>query len=339
MVLQQRIDALVKLGEYIRSKPELLNAHVERTKFHNGWFTNQEQWKMLHAIAESYLDREKLEHWVTSYCQNTNEKPQTIGLILAGNIPLVGFHDWLCVAVSGHKAKMKLSSKDPFVLPHLISELVKIEPQFDGYFEFVEHLKDFDAVIATGSDTSSKYFEKYFSSCPHIIRKNRSSVAIIEGDETQEDLHAIACDIFDYYGLGCRSIGKIYVPKEYDFEPFLEVCHSFKAMANHSKWKNNYDYNFAIFSVNRVPFLMTGPLLLVEQNDLQSRLATLHYEFYDDVKELENKLVAVKDQLQVVSTKLNIQNLPVVPFGQAQKPSLLDYADGVDTLQFLKNLN
>ena len=336
--LSSRLDALAKLGQYIKSKPELLDAYVQRSSHHNGWFTIENQWRMLDTISEDYLDRTNLEAWATSYPDLGVGSSKKVGLVLAGNIPLVGFHDWLSVLASGNEALVKLSDKDPFVLPHLVQELEKIDPSFVGKTRFVERLKDYEAVIATGSDNTARYFKQYFGHVPHIIRGNRTSVAVIHGNETEEELRGVADDVFAYFGLGCRSVGKIYVPKDYVFEPLLELLHEYKQFANHTKWKNNFDYNYAMLTINKEQFLGTGSIMLIEAKDLHSRLATLHYEQYTDLADVAIDLNAIQDKLQAIVSACPIADLKVVAPGAGQRPSLSDYADGVDVMAFLSGI-
>ena len=357
--LDQRIAAFDKLGRYIESHDERLDAYVQRTAHHNPWFTVENQWRMLDAIAAQYLSAEKLRAWTSSapaleatYGQavpstssprlrsaKAADAGKTVGLVMAGNIPLVGFHDWMTVLLCGHRAQVKLSDKDPYVLPYLSKKLEELGGMPEGATSFVERLKDFDAVIATGSDNTARYFKQYFGKYPHIIRGNRTSVAVLHGTETQAELQALADDVFAYFGMGCRSISKLYVPEGYQFEALLEVLHEHKQLANHSKWRNNYDYNYALYAINKEPFLMTGPVLLRESDELHSRLATLHYEHYADLANVAIDLNAVKEQLQVVVSAAPVPGLQVTSPGKAQQPALDDYADGVNTLAFLATLS
>jgi len=338
VALSSRLDALSKLGDYISSKPELLDAYVQRSSHHNSWFTPENQWRMLTAIAEDYLDREKLEKWVASYTVKASKAEKTVGLVLAGNIPLVGFHDWLSVLASGNEALVKLSDKDPYVLPHLAEQLEKIDPSFVGKTRFVARLKDYNAVIATGSDNTARYFKQYFGHVPHIIRGNRTSVAVIHGNETEEELRGLADDVFAYFGLGCRSVGKLYVPQGYVFEPLLEVLHEYKRFANHTKWKNNFDYNYAMLTINKEKFLATGSILLLEAKALHSRLATLHYETYTDIADVAIHLHSINESLQAIVSASPVGALNVFAPGTGQRPALTDYADGVDVMAFLAGL-
>jgi hypothetical protein len=248
----------------------------------------------------------------------------------------VGLHDILCVFVAGFKSKIKLSEKDPYFIPFLIQSLNKIDPSAHTFFEITEgYLKDFDAVIATGSNNSARYFEAYFSKYPHIIRKNRNAVAILRGDETQADITLLGDDIFTYFGLGCRNVSKLYVPKGYNFEPFLETLHARNEIVLHDKYKNNFDYNFALLILNRVPYFSNGCILLRETTEIASPIAVLYFEYYDDYNQLSASLRQRGEEIQCVIAKDNIEGLPCFYFGDAQKPSLGDYADGVDTMAFL----
>ena len=338
MTLEQRIRAFGQLGDYIKGRPELLNAYVQRTAHHNGWFTPDNQWRMLDAIAEDYLTESALREWLAGYALDEAAVAKTVGIVMAGNIPLVGFHDWLAVLITGHHALVKLSDRDPYLLPQLAKELEAIEPGFVGRTRFAERLKDYDAVIATGSDNSVRYFREYFGRYPHVIRGNRTSVAVLHGGETDAELAALADDVFAYFGQGCRSVGKVYVPRDYVFEPVLDALHEYRQLANHVKWKNNFDYNFALLSMNREPFLMTGALLVREDPALHSRLATLHYSFYDDLADLSIDLHREREQLQAVVSAREVPGVATVRPGEGQRPGLCDYADGVDTVAWLVGL-
>ena len=339
----------VQLGHYLRSRPEHLDAYVQRTAHHNAWFTAENQWRMLEAIAEDYLAEDKLRAWAADYGledgavaktsgPDADPARKTVGLVMAGNLPLVGFHDWLSVLVAGHDAQVKLSEKDPFLLPHLAKKLEEFGPALAGRTRFAERLKDFDAVIATGSDNTARYFRQYFGKYPHIIRGNRTSVAVLHGDESAGELRALADDVFAYFGQGCRSVGKVYVPEDYALEPLLDVLHEHKALATHPKWKNNFDYNYALLAINKEPFLMTGALLLAERAELHSRLATLHYERYGDLADRAIELHGHRAELQQVVSAREIPGTAVVAPGAGQRPGLSDYADGVDVMAFLQGL-
>lgn len=340
------LEAFVQLGHYVRSRSEHLDAYVQRTAHHNGWFTSGNQYRMLDAIAEDYLAEDKLRSWLGAYPEagsnfeggERRAFAKTVGLVMAGNLPLVGFHDWLSVLLAGHRAQVKLSDKDPYLLPHLAAKLEAFAPAAVGRTGFAERLKGFDAVIATGSDNTSRYFRQYFGKYPHIIRGNRTSVAVLHGDESTDELRGLADDVFGYFGQGCRSVGKLYVPSGFDFKALLDVLHEYKGLANHSKWKNNFDYNYALLAINKEPFLMTGSLLLVEREELHSRLATLHYERYDELANVTNALHEQRNQLQQVVSARKLPGIAATAPGAGQRPGLMDYADGVDVMAWLAEL-
>ena len=341
MLLKERLEALIQLGKELTPDNEALQTAIRKTAFHNAWLTIENQWKAINAIRDNFLSRELLEKWVSSYTFPSQDeaKFKTISLVLAGNIPLVGFHDLLCVFVAGHKAKIKLSDKDPYLIPFLIQNLIEINSSCKACFEIVEGaMKDFDAVIATGSNNSSRYFEAYFGKYPHIIRKNRNAVAVLRGDETAEDFRHLGEDIFTYFGLGCRNVSKIYVPRGYHFEPLLEVIHEFKELVLHDKYKNNFDYQFTIVILNKIKYHSNGCLMMIENEAIASPIAMVYYEYYGNYKALSAQLKTLKEEIQCVVAKASIANLPTFNFGEAQKPTLSDYADGEDTMAFLLNL-
>jgi len=337
MKLKERIALLCQLGEHFLKKDDYLEAVMHRTYANNHWFTVENQKEAVRAIAESFLQKEKLEAWLENYAVAANAHPSTVGLVLAGNIPLVGFHDLLCVFVAGHKSQIKLSEKDKYLLPYLLKLLTQFNPAAANYFETVGKLQNFDAVIATGSNNSARYFESYFGKYPHVIRKNRTAVAVLEGTEDAAELFALGKDIFQYFGLGCRNVSKIYVPEGYVFKELLEVLHEYKELVLHEKYKNNFDYNYALYMLNRMPFLNNGCLLITENASLHSRIAALHFEYFSDKNDLEIDLHRIRQEIQCVVAKSGLLNLKTLPFGKAQQPELWDYADGVDTMDFLLN--
>lgn len=338
MTLVERIKALTALGQHLQQEDEYLQAVIKRTEYNNPWFTVENQNTAIQAIATEFLAPDKLQEWLNRYDITEPEIPKTVGLVLAGNIPLVGFHDILCVFVAGHKAKIKLSDKDKFLLPYLLKVLKDIDPRTEAYFKIVPQLKGFDAVIATGSNNSARYFEAYFGKYPNIIRKNRNGIAILDGEESTEELKALGQDVFQYFGLGCRNVSKLYVPRNYNFEPLLESLHEFRSIILHSKYKNNFDYNYALHVLNKAQYMANGCIILVEDASLTSRIASLHYEYYEDNQQLEKAVTARKDEIQCVVSRRSWGDLPSFAFGKAQEPALWDYADGVDTLAFLMEL-
>ena len=288
------------------------------------------------------LGAENLENWIRK-SPELSSIPKRIGLISAGNLPLVGFHDLLCVLVTGHTALVKLSTKDQLLLPFLVGELTKQFPEFTDRIHFVEQFRQeidnqrFDAVIATGSNNSSRYFNYYFGKYPHIIRKNRNSIAILSGDETPDQLKALGDDIFMYFGLGCRNVSKIYLPKGYQPESLYQHWTAWDWVMENDKYKNNFDYNRTLLLMNRVGHFTNDVMLMVPDTSLLSRIASLHYEFYDDPSDLRAQINLQKNQLQCI---IGISELwsAAIPFGHSQQPGLDDYADGVNTLDFLSNL-
>jgi Acyl-CoA reductase (LuxC) len=340
MNLVKRLNSLVELGKRLTPENEMLQAIVRRTAFHNAWFTEANQWQAIGEICTHFLDRTKLDKWANNTDDSSVPRMKTVGLILAGNIPLVGFHDIICVYVAGHKSLMKLSEKDPYLMPFILKTLEDIDAETTNYFEIVEGLmKDFEVVIATGSNNSARYFDAYFGKYPNIIRKNRNAVAILRGDENNEDFEFLGKDIFSYFGLGCRNVSKLYLPRGYNFEPLLEVLHEgFKDLVLHDKYKNNFDYNFTLLILNKVAYQSNGCILMRENEAIASPIACLHYEYYDDFTVLSETLKLQYNEIQCVVSKEVIVGLPCFGFGEAQKPSLSDYADGVDTMSFLKSL-
>ncbi|WP_116105214.1 acyl-CoA reductase [Lewinella sp. IMCC34191] len=343
MTLDQRIAALDQLGQKLKSgDDEFLHALMKRTEFNNGWFTMEAQQEALRAILDQFLNGDKLRDWAADY--PTLAKPalrrpnQTVGLVLAGNIPLVGMHDIIAVFVAGHRAQIKLSSKDPYVLPYLLRLLSAIDAATLPYFEIVEKLAGFDAIIATGSNNSSRYFEAYFGKYPHIIRRNRNAVAVLTGKESTDDLRRLGRDIFAYYGLGCRNVSKLYVPEGYDFGPLMDVLHEWKTLQNHTKWKNNFDYNFALLTLNKEAFRYTGAVIVREDEAIASHIAGIFYSTYKDLGDVAQELSQRREEIQLVVATPGLLPEKTFDFGEAQSPALADYADGVDTLAFLSTL-
>ncbi|MGB3546723.1 MAG: acyl-CoA reductase [Saprospiraceae bacterium] len=337
---QSRLAALLQLGRHLRAAADdaYLQAVMQRTAIHNPWFTLDNQALAVSAAADQFLAEDKLIPWAAEYPEPDELQPRRVGLVLAGNIPLVGFHDLLCVFISGHRAVVKLSEKSPYLIPYLVKLLERFQPGAGGYFEFAEKLGRFDAVIATGSNNSARYFEQYFGKYPHIIRRNRNGAAVLTGEETTGELAALAVDIFRYFGLGCRNVSKIYVPAGYDFHPLLEATHVHNRIQLHPKYKNNFDYNYALMLLNKEPFHSNGAVIIREGATLQSPIATLHYETYTEIEALETELAGRRDELQLVTARPGLLRFPTIPFGEAQQPGLSDYADGVDTMRWLVGL-
>jgi hypothetical protein len=330
------IIAFHKLSEFIADPTEDFKNLVHSAKNSNAWFTEEEVLKALSSLHKM-LNKEDLSKWFSEV--KITDAPKKIGLILAGNIPMVGFHDVLCVLATGHTALIKLSSSDDKLLPALLSELVKLEPLLEKSIVYTERLKDFDAIIATGSNNTSRYFEYYFGKVPNIIRRNRNSVAVLTGEETTAEIALLGHDIFDYFGLGCRNVSKLYIPQDYDIKNFFEPVESFKDIANHFKYNNNYDYNKSIYLVNMAEHFDNGFLLLKEDKSMSSPLAVLYFERYAALSEVEEALTAQIENIQCLVSIADLKiGTPVVDPGQSQNPKLWDYADNVNTIEFLNSL-
>jgi len=305
---------------------------IKLSQSHNGWYTPEQVYFSTQSWATA-LTEENLDQWLSAY--NFEEvKPKNVALILAGNIPLVGFHDFLSVLITGHNVLVKTSSNDQYLLPFLAKYIIAIEPKFAEKITFVEgKLENFDAVIATGSNNTARYFEYYFKDKPKIIRKNRNSVAVLNGKETKEQLTVLGEDIFRYFGLGCRNVSKLFVPTGYSFVAFFEAIFEYQEVIHYEKYANNYDYNKAVFLMSNYKLLDNGFLTLKEDKSYASPISSVFYEFYDDIDTLQTRLQSENEQIQcIVSNKL-IENS--INFGQTQKPNLWDYADNVDTISFL----
>ena len=348
--IENRFTAVVKLGELLRAYTdrdgresaadkrwiEALDKAVRQAGLENGWFTREnveyalKNWGLL-------LKAEGLKQWLAKYAIE-DPKPKTVALITAGNIPLVGFHDFLSTLLTGHRLLVKCASNDKVLLPFLAQILQHHCPELETEIVFSEgRLEGFDAVIATGSNNTSRYFEYYFGKKPHIIRKNRNSIAVLSGDETEGDLEGLARDMLQYFGLGCRSVSKLYVPRDYNFDPFFSALYEYRDLAQHAKYANNYDYNKAVYLMSEFPILENGFFMIKEDKAMASPIAAAFYEYYDNPAELSNQLRAAADEIQcVVSRGFTADE---INFGQSQSPGLADYADGVDTVEFLLTIS
>lgn len=332
---QQNINNLVRLGELL-SKTEQFNDIFEKAEQQNSWFTRANVIFAFKSWSDA-LSENNVKQWLSQYQLPQTTSSKKILIIMAGNLPLVGLHDLLCVLVTGHKAIVKLSSNDCVLLPYLITQMKTFAPEWTEAVTFTDDkVTEYDAVIATGSDNTARYFEYYFGKKPHIIRKNRHSVAVLTGKETPEELFALGKDIFLYYGLGCRSISKLFVPKGYDFNLLFQAIYPYKDIIQEQKYANNYDYNKAVYLMSLFQLLENGFLLLKEDEHYGSPIATLFYEYYTDVASLKEKLTTDAEKIQcVVAHNFTTEE---VAFGETQTPQLWDYADGVDTLNFLLKL-
>jgi hypothetical protein len=352
MQLQERINAFVKLGDFLRqfsSEVTKKADNVEHNGFffegfkhqlklakeHNGWFTEENIKFALKSWSDA-LNFSNLNTWLEPYAIN-NISPKEVAIIMAGNIPLVGFHDFLSVLISGHSVLVKQSSNDKHLLPYLTKYLEHVEPQFKGVIKFTEEkLKNFDAVIATGSNNTARYFEYYFKNKPSIIRNNRNSVAVLTGKETSAELKNLSEDVFRYYGLGCRNVSKLFVPKGYKFDAFFEAIYHWHPIVEKAKYANNYDYNKAVYLMSEFDMLENGFFMIKEDESYASPIATLFFEYYNDLSELKETLEAKKEQIQCIVSNGFIKN--EIAFGATQKPQLWDYADDVDSIKFLSSI-
>jgi hypothetical protein len=341
MTLEKRIILFSTLGSSLESllKTESFQEILQSAKNSNPWFTIDNLNNSIKSICQNYLVKNKLEELITQYPEAYfyPEKSKNVGLIAAGNIPLVGFQDFLHILLSGHKVLYKPSSQDEILILFIISKLKEINPEIEGFIEIVDKLNNADAYIATGSGNSARYFEYYFSKKPHIIRKNRTSVGILDGNENKIQLANLGNDIFDYFGLGCRNVSKLFVPIAYNFQLFFESIEYWNTIRMHSKYNNNYDYMKSIYLVNRQPHLDNGFLLLKEDRSLSSPISVLFYEEYESTDDLKSKLNAISENTQViVNENLKLENS--LNFGASQKPGLCDYADNIDVMEFLSKI-
>lgn len=350
MDLEKRIKVFSKLGNFLLQfeegvlKEELREINdiyyddflnlIDRQRAQNGWFDRKNVIQAITAIANQ-LTEDRLNKWLASYSLNSGGK--TIGVIMAGNIPLVGFHDFLSVLITGNKLQAKLSAEDSSLLKKIAEILVHIEPELADQISFVDRLNGFDAVIATGSNNTARYFHEYFGKYPHIIRKNRNSVAIIHADDEMEDLKNLAADVFDYYGLGCRNVSKLYLPEGYPLDRIFEAFYDWSWVIDNNKYANNYDYNKAVYLLGNNALLDNNFLLLKEDAALSSPVGVLHYEYYSSQNDLNKHLKDLADELQCVVSSSN-QSDGYLNFGEAQCPGWKDYADGVDVISFLLSL-
>ncbi len=349
MTLETKKSVFVELGKFLSQfsegndikKTNVLNNDlffedfihlIQLSQSHNGWYTPEHVYFSIQSWAHALTD-ENLTKWTSAYSISDN-KAKNIALILAGNIPLVGFHDFLSVLISGHNVLIKTSSNDQHLLPFLAKYIISIEPEFAKKITFVEgKLENFDAVIATGSNNTARYFEYYFKDKPSIIRKNRNSVAVLNGSESKAQLVALGEDIFRYFGLGCRNVSKLFVPKDYVFDSFFEAIFEYQDVIHYEKYANNYDYNKAVFLMSNFKLLDNGFLTLKEDSSYASPISSIFYERYEDIGDLQKRLDDENEQIQcIVSNNLAPNS---IAFGQTQNPQLWDYADNVDTISFL----
>ncbi|MEX1384031.1 acyl-CoA reductase [Lutibacter sp.] len=353
MNLEQRIEAFAKLGDFfgqftpngiVKKDDSQLNTlffdafkmQIERAQEFNGWFTKDNVLKAFESWNKA-LTKDNLITWTSAYNFSNSNNVKTVAIIMAGNIPLVGFHDFLSVLISGHNTIVKQSSNDKHFLPLIAKFLEHINPSFINKITFTENkLTNFDTVIATGSNNTARYFEHYFGKYPSIIRKNRNSVAILTGNETKEELEALGEDIFQYFGLGCRSVSKIFVPKDYNFDLLFNALFKFNNIINYKKYENNYDYNKAVYIMSQFNIIENGFVMLKEDSNYASPIATVFYEFYNSFENLRQKLSEESEEIQCIACNENV--IDFVKFGETQHPKLWNYADDIDTIAFLTKI-
>ncbi|MGN6296592.1 MAG: acyl-CoA reductase [Ginsengibacter sp.] len=331
MALSERIQILVRLGKFLLTNDEELTT-VKRKAFEkNKWFTEEFIDYAFKSISESYLDETKLKNWVNYYHIDDNIYPRRIGIVMAGNIPLVGFHDFLCVFVSGHYQEIKLSDKDDVLLPFIIKKLAEWDATSSSRIRISETLKNCEAYIATGSNNSARYFHRYFGRYPSIIRNNKTSVALLTGDESEDQLILLADDVNLYFGLGCRNVTQLWVPENYNFELLLHAFKKYNYFKDITKYRNNYDYNLALFIMNNKFYMTNESIILSENSNPFSPVSVLHYSYYKNEKNLSRRLKENPEIQCIVGEN-------TVAFGKSQQPGLFDYADGIDTMEFLLGL-
>jgi hypothetical protein len=333
MNIERRITAFAALGDFVLKNPVSLQEIVNKTFIYNTWFTIDNINQALQNIAIEFLHREKLENWISGYGSKiTTHDTKTIAIVAAGNIPMVAFHDILCVLISGNKLQLKLSEKDQYLLPFLLEQLINIEPDFKELISIQFKLEKFDAIIATGSNNTAKHFAYYFGKYKNIIRRNRNSVAILTGEETKEDIENLGHDIFDYFGLGCRNVSKIFVPEKYDLYSLKDGLTKHIGVNQHNQYMNNLDYQRTLYLMNQTPLIDIDFINIVENNSLHSPISCLHVERYKTLEDVKKNIAEQTENIQCVVGKGYLE------FGKSQQPGLSDYADNVDTMEFILNL-
>jgi hypothetical protein len=342
MNIENQVLGLIKLSDYIRaylaksteefneddSEFELL---LKKSEIENPWFTIDNQ-KFAFRQWSDLLTEENIKNWLKDY--SVSKTPKRVGLILAGNIPLVGWHDVISVVLSNHIPVIKLSSKDKLTVPFLLKKW----KEFSGNqveFEFVDRLENFDAVIATGSNNTARYLEYYFKKHLNIIRKNRTSVAVLKGDETEAELQLLAKDIFQYFGLGCRNVTKIFIPEDFLIDRLFESFLGYQDIINHHKYANNYDYNKAVYLLNRDLFWDNNFVMLKEDDKLFSPLSVINFSRYSSIDDVKSFIAENEENIQCIVAKDDL-GFDSIQFGEAQNPGLDTYADNVDTMKFLE---
>ena len=331
MNLAERITIMVKLGKYLMEDSDELKGVKQKAYEKNKWFTPEFIGLSIKNISENYLDENRLSAWINHYHIDDNIQPKKIGVVMAGNIPLVGFHDFLSVFLTGHQQVIKLSDKDDVLLKHLIDKIIHWNAKISSIVKTSELLKDCDAYIATGSNNSARYFNRYFGRYPSVVRNNKTAVAVLSGDESENQISLLADDVYSYFGLGCRNVTKLFVPKDYDFIVLLNVFKKYNYFSDINKYRNNYEYNLALLILNNKYYMSNESIILSENDNIFSPVSVLNYSFYENEKPVFQQL-RKDENVQCIVGEKNI------PFGQSQSPGLFDYADGIDTMQFLLSL-
>lgn len=331
MNIEKRVKVLLQLQQYLQQNSSSWQAAKNEANYKNSWFTISFIDIAVNNICDCFLNENKLRNWLKQYSVNENTTPKTVGVVMAGNIPLVGFHDFLCVFVSGHKMQIKASSKDDVLIKHIIEKMTEWNSEVASLISLANTLKNCDAYIATGSNNSSRYFEYYFGKYPNIIRKNRTSVAVLNGSETANDLNLLAKDMQLFFGQGCRNVTHLFVPNNYNFEPLLNELKQYDYFLDLHKYKHNYDYQLAMLMMNNKMYMTDGSILLSENESIFSAISNVHYSYYANAEELKSKITGNDDIQCIVGNGYTA-------FGSAQTPQLTDYADGVDTMKFLTSL-
>jgi len=335
--LKKRIELVVEAGarlQHHETDEEIIRT-ISLAGSENHWFTPDNIKKSIKSINEKYTNLAKIEKWIDMYELPENTEPKILGLLLAGNIPFVGIHDVIAGFIAGHYLKLKYSDKDTYLMKLFVKFIVEQDEKAQAYFEEVERMNNIELVIATGSNNTARYFDYYFGKMPNIIRKNRVSIGVLGPDTSMEELKLLGEDVFSYFGLGCRNISKLYLPKGYQIEKIMEAFEDWKEWVLHNKYKNNFDYNYAIYLLNKVKFFTNGSLITIEDDSLYSRISCLHFSYYDNVETLNQELQGLASQLQCVVSNVELEGIKTFGFGETQAPELWDYADGVDTMKFL----
>ncbi len=341
MTINERVEALSFLGSEIQNpdRKTFWEKAVDRAQKANPWFTPENVNRALQSIATKYLHHDRLNFLISHYSISNPAVRKKVGIVMAGNIPAVGFHDLLSVFIAGHHAVIKYSNNDDVLIPLMLDVMIKKYPEANNFFTSVERLSNYDAVIATGGNNTSKHFEYYFKHVPHIIRKSRNGIAVLSGNESREELIDLGKDVFTYFGLGCRNVSHTLIPYGYDLKILLEALDHFQDISYHHKYKNNFDYNMALFLLNKVPFLHNQCILLKKDDAIASRIACLHYSYYTDGDSIEKFVTEKKEEIQCIVSNSHVNSrVETFRLGEAQSPGIVDYADGVDTIQFLLSL-